>query len=405
MSEARDPGELLRLLDEGLISRRTLLRSLGIGSALAVGGGVLSACGATGSKAKPADKPAKDLSATEKVLVWSNWPLYIDVDEKTKKHPTLEAFEAKTGLKVTYTEDVNDNDEFYGKIRPPLSAGKSIGRDIVVLTDWMAARMIRLKYVQKLDKKQIPNAKNVRSALQHPGFDKNRDYTLPWQSGLTGISYNPKATAGKPVETIDALLTDKALKGRVTVLTEMRDTIGLVMLAQGKDPAKFSDSDYENAINMLDKAVKDGQIRKFTGNDYAEGLASGNIAACIAWSGDVIQLQADNPDIKFVTPESGAMLWSDNMMIPNGSVHQKNAEMAMDYYYDPKVAAQVAAYVNYICPVEGAKEEMASIDKSLVDNPLIFPDDATLSKTHIFKGLNADQEKKYTDMFTKVSGA
>src|SRR6058998_1454082 len=384
--------DLVLRLNERLLSRRTLLRGLGVGGALAMSSGVLAGCGTSGGKAKNSDKVVKDLSATEKKIVWSNWPLYIDVNDKTKARPTIDDFEKQTGIKVTYIEDINDNDEFFGKVRPELAAGKATGRDIVTLTDWMAGRMIRLNYVEKFDKANIPNAKNLRSALAHPGFDPNRDYTLPWQSGLTGVAYNPKATGGKPVESITQLLTDKSLKGRVTALTEMRDTMGLIMLDQGKDPANFTDDDFANAIDMMKKAVSDGQIRKFTGNDYAQGLANGNIAACIAWSGDVIQLQPDNPGIKLVIPEAGAMLWSDNLMIPNKASHKANAEKLINYYYDPMVAAKVAAYVNYICPVEGAKQAMEQVDKSYVDNQLIFPDQSTLAKTHIFKNLDGPTE-------------
>src|SRR4051794_7233901 len=397
--------DLVLRLNERLLSRRTLLRGLGVGGALAMSSGVLAGCGTSGGKAKNSDKVVKDLSATEKKIVWSNWPLYIDVNDKTKARPTIDDFEQQTGIKVTYIEDINDNDEFFGKVRPQLASGKATGRDIVTLTDWMAGRMIRLNYVEKFDKANIPNAKNLSTALQHPGFDQNRDYTLPWQSGLTGVAYNPKATGGKAVGSISELLTDKSLKGKVTALTEMRDTMGLIMLDQGKDPANFTDDDFANAIDMLKKAVSDGQIRKFTGNDYAQGLANGNIAACIAWSGDVIQLQADNASIKLVIPEAGCMLWSDNMMVPNKASHKTNAEKIMNYYYDPVVAAKVAAYVNYICPVDGAQQAMEKIDKSYVHNQLIFPDDTTLSKAHIFQNLNAAQEKKYTDMFTAVTGA
>jgi spermidine/putrescine transport system substrate-binding protein len=397
--------DLVLRLNKRLLSRRSLLRGLGVGGALAMSSGVLAGCGTSGGKVSNADKTVKDLSATEKKVVWSNWPLYIDVNDKTKKHPTIDAFEQQTGISVSYIEDVNDNDEFFGKVRPELAAGKATGRDIVTLTDWMAGRMIRLNYVEKFDKANIPNAKNLNPALQHPGFDTNRDYTLPWQSGLTGVAFNPKATGGKPVTSISQLLTDKSLKGKVTALTEMRDTMGLILLDQGKDPDSFTDDDFANAIDMLKKAVSDGQIRKFTGNDYAQGLANGNIAACIAWSGDVIQLQADNPGIKLEIPDAGCMLWSDNLMIPNKATHKTNAEKVINYYYDPVVAAKVAAYVNYICPVSGAQQAMEKIDKSYVDNQLIFPDATTLSKTHIFRNLDGPTETKYNNMFTAVTGA
>ena len=399
-------ADLVRQLQRAMLTRRTVLRGLGMGVALSTSGSLLAACGSEGSSSGTSSAPTADLSSSEKTIAWSNWPLYIDVDEETEERPTLAAFTKETGIEVTYTEDVNDNDEFFGKVRPQLSAGKSTGRDLVTLTDWMAGRMIGLEYVQKLDKAKIPNAKNLQPALAKPSFDPSRDYTMPWQSGLTGIAYNSSATGGKPVMTITELLTDPALKGKVTALSEMRDTMGLILLDMGKDPSDFQDADFEAAIEMLEKAVKDGQIRQFTGNDYAQGLAAGNIAACIAWSGDVIQLQADDPGITFQIPEAGAMIWSDNLMIPKGSQHQENAHKLIDYYYDPAVAAEVAAYVNYICPVAGAQEAMVEIDPELAENPLIFPDDAALAKLHDFMSLDdADQETKFTDLFTGVTGA
>ena len=399
----QDAADLVRRMNEHLISRRSLLRGLGAGGALLAGSGVLSACGTKGGKATSSEKTVKDLSATEKRVIWSNWPDYIDLNAKQTKRPSIDAFEAQTGIKVTYQEDINDNDQFFGKIRPELSAGQPTGRDLVVLTDWMAARMIRLNYVQKFDKTNMPNAKNLSPALAHPEFDSNRDYTMPWQSGLTGIGWNKKQTG--PVTTITQLLTDKSLKGKVTALTEMRDTMGLIMLDQGKDPANFTDDDFANAIDMLQKAVSDGQIRKFTGNEYIKGLASGEIVACFAWSGDVFQAQLDNPNVRLSIPDAGAMLWSDNLMIPNKAAHKTNAEKLINYYYDPHVAAVVEDYINYVCPVEGAQDAMKTVDKSLVSSPLIFPDAKLLAQTHIFKGLTADQEKKYTDMFTAVTGA
>lgn len=391
--------EAITALTRAMMSRRLFLRGAGTGAAALA----LAACGTKGTAKKPAQQVATDHSDRDKTLNFSNWPLYIDVDDKTKKKPSLDKFIASSGIAVKYTEDINDNDEFFGKVHNQLSAGQDTGRDLIVLTDWMAARLVRFHWVEKLDHANIPNFKNVQPVLQKVGFDPHRDYTLPWQSGLTGISYNPKSSGG-PVKTVTELLTDPRLKGKVTALTEMRDTIGLIMLEQGKDPEKFTDDDFANAADMLQKAVSDKQIRKFTGNDYAQDLAAGNIAAALAWSGDVIQLQADNPKIAFVVPDAGCMLWSDNMMIPNKAQHKKNAEKLMNFYYDPVNAAMVAAYVNYICPVAGAQEELAKTDPGTAKNPLIFPDAATLKKTHGFKALDAKTEKKYNDMFQKVIG-
>ncbi len=385
----------------GQLSRRSVLRGAGgVGVAAA-----LAACGTSGSTVAKEDRAAsKDKSDTDKALNVSNWPLYIDYNDDETQKPSLDAFEKQTSLSVTYTEDVNDNSEFFGKVRNQLSGNKDTGRDLMVLTDWMAARMIRLGWIQKIDKANTPNfPANLIPSLAKPGFDESRDYSAPWQSGLTGIAYNEKIT-GK-VGSISELLTRADLKGKVTLLSEMRDTMGLVLLDMGKDPADFTDDDFAAAIDTVQKAVDSGQVRKFTGNEYAQDLAKGNIAACTAWSGDVIQLQFDDPKIKFVTPEAGLMLWSDNMLIPNKAQHKKNAEKWIDYYYDPQVGAEVAAWVNYICPVEGAREAMTKIDKDLVDNQLIFPDESTLAQTNVFRGLDQAEERSYEDMFAKVTGA
>jgi spermidine/putrescine transport system substrate-binding protein len=367
--------------------------------------GAPSTSGAATTSSVPTLPDYPDKSASEKSLNWSNWPLYIDIDAKGKNHPTIEAFTKATGIKVKYTEDINDNDEFFSKVKPQLSSHQDTGRDLMVLTDWMAGRLVRLGWVEQLDRSKIPNAGNLIPSLAHPGFDPGRNYSLPWQSGLTGIGYNSKATGGVKVESIDELFTNKALKGKVTALTEMRDTMGLVLFSMGKNPANFTDDDFGAAIEKLQKAVSDGQIRQFTGNDYAAQLGKGTISAAIAWSGDIIQLQTDNKNIEFVVPDAGAMLWADNMLIPQKAQHRANAEAVMNYYYEPSVAAALADYVNYICPVTGAQAAMEKIDAAAAKNPLIFPSAASLAKTAIFKALDPTTESKYNDMFQKVTGA
>jgi len=386
-------------------SRRTVLRGLLAAGAFAATGASLSACGTSGTKQTEADCVSDDKSGSEKKLVFSNWPLYIDVDEKDeKKRPTLDAFTTKSGIQVTYQEDINDNNEFFGKVRNQLSACQAIDRDIMVLTDWMASRMIRLGWVQKLEKDKIPNVEaNLLPTLQGRSWDKANEYAVPWQSGLSGLAYNAKVA--KEVRTVDELLTRPDLKGKVTALSEMRDTMGLLLEANGDDPSDFTDDQFDKALDQLRTATESGQIRRFTGNDYAQDLAKGDIAACIAWSGDVIQLAFEDEKIKFVTPDSGIMLWSDNMQVPNKATHRGNAEELMNYYYEPEVAAELAAYVNYICPVTGAKDAMDKIDPELAANPLIFPDDATLGKAKVFMALDERQERDYEQKFQQVIGA
>ena len=387
------------------ITRRQLLRRAAAGGAVLSLPSLLAACGGDsgieGSANTQSTAASTDTTLAEQLTI-SNWPLYIDIDEKTKKRPTLEQFEQEKGVHVKYIEDVNDNEEWFGKFQAQLAQGQAIDRDLVVLTDWMAARMVRLGYVEKLNKEAIPNSAKLVSALQSPGWDPKREYSLPWQSGLTGIAYNEKKL-GKAITSIDQLFTDPDLHDAVTALSEMPDTMGLVMSSNGDDPSKVTDEAFGKAIEKLQSAVDSGQIQKFTGNDYAAALAGGSILAAIAWSGDVVQLQLDNPNLKFVIPDDGGMIWTDNMLIPTGG-DVFTASTFMDFVYDPKIAAQIEAYVNYICPVDGAKDEMLKIDPEIANNNLIFPDEETLSKVKIFDAEAADN-REYKEQFQTVIGA
>ena len=389
------------------LTRRQLLERAALGGAALSLPGFLAACGGGGDIEGAATTTATGAATTgaEKTLAdkltISNWTLYIDIDEDTKKYPTLEQFTEETGVEVEYIEDVNDNDEWFGKNQAALARGNAIGRDLTVLTDWMAARMVRLGYVEKLDKEAIPNASNLVDALASPGWDPNREYSLPWQSGMTGIGYDKTKIDG--VTSLKQLLEDPKLKGKVTFLTEMPDTMGLMILDGGGDPTKVVKSEFDEAIERLQRGVDSGQIRQFTGNDYSALLAKGDIIAAVAWSGDMVQLQADNPNLEFVLPDAGGMIWTDNMLIPKGG-DVFTASTFMNYVYRPEVAAQIEAYVNYICPVKGAEEEIKAIDPELADNRLIFPSEETLAKVKIFDAEAAD-DKGYKQKFQAVIGA
>jgi spermidine/putrescine transport system substrate-binding protein len=406
------PGteDIRRLLGASAVSRRGFLRGAGLaGLGLGVPG-LLSACGTEGASQTADSCVSKDLSSTQKTMNFSNWPLYIDEAEvkrngkKVTVNPTLEKFQKETGIKVDYVADVNDNSEFFGVVRNQLADCKPTGRDIMVLTDWMAARLVGLGWLQKLDPSKMPNVEaNLVANLKSPGWDEKREYSVPWQSGLTGIAYNAKLT--KEVRSFDELLTRPDLKGKVSLLSEMHDTMLFMLLLEGADPEDFTADEFSAAVDRLQKATDAGQIRSFTGNEYAQDLVKGNVVACEAWSGDVIQLQFDNPDIKFVAPEEGLALWSDNMLVPNKADHKANAEQLMNYYYEPEVAAQLAAWVNYICPVQGAKEAMEKIDPELAANKLIFPDERTLSNAKNFMGLDQKTEQRYQKQFAAVIGA
>jgi spermidine/putrescine transport system substrate-binding protein len=388
------------------MTRRSLLRA-SAGGALAVGGlGALTGCGIPAAGNTQGGVSAEDHSAKEKVVNFSNWTEYIDVDESEKHHPTLDQFKKRTGISVKYTEDINDNVEFFGKIKPQLAAGQDTGRDIIVLTDWLAARLIRLGWVQKLDASNLPHAyTNLSAQFRNPDWDPGRAYSYVWQGISTVIAYNKKALDGVEVKSVSDLLDNPKLKGKVGFLSEMRDSIGMTLLDMGKDPGKFTADDYDAAIARIQKAVDKGQIRRFTGNDYTSDLTSGDFAACIAWAGDVVQLKADSPDIDFIIPDSGYMTSTDNFLIPNKARHKTNAERLIDFYYEPGPAAELAAYINYVTPVDGVKAELEKIDPDAANNPLIIPDKAMAAKSHAFRSLSAKEETEFEQKFAKLTGA
>ncbi|MFF7476051.1 extracellular solute-binding protein [Streptomyces sp. NPDC008092] len=386
------------------LSRRSLLRALGGTAAL----GTLAGCGVPAAYVKAGDRAVTDASATDHRLVFANWPLYIDVDDDNpNKRPTLDAFEKSTGISVDYIEEINDNDEFFGKISPALMNHQSTGRDLIVISDWMCARFVRLGWVQKMDRAQQPNvAKYLDPLLRSPAFDPGRLCTVPWQSGITGIAYN-RRKLGREIRHVKDLWASD-LKGRVTLLSGLDEAFALLMQGNGVDITKWTADDFHDVCDEVQQQVDRGQIRRFTGNDYTKDLVSGDVLACQAYSGDVIQLQADNPDIRFLVPEEGAELWSDSLMIPDRAAHKTNAERLVDYYYEPEVAAELAAWVNYVCPVPAAQQVLAdSKDKdtaALADNPLIFPNTAMRKRLAIARDITSKERVEFAKRWNEIVG-
>lgn len=379
-----------------MLSRRAVLGGLGLG--LGVGALALAGCGPV-SRAAPT--AAVDESASDPRLVWDNWPAYLDEDDDGG-YPTLMAFEEQTGISVTYNVAVDDNNSYYGKVKDQLALGQYIGADTVCLTEWMVSRLARRGYIQELDHANIPNIANLTPSLANPDFDPGRHHSLPFQAGFAGICWNKEKLPNGLASVED--LWDPALRGRVGVLSEMRDTIGLIMLAQGTDIAgSWGDDEFMNAIDVFRKQVDEGQIRNIKGNAYLNDLQNEDTLAAICWSGDITLINTEAGDKwEFALPDSGGTLWNDTFVVPMGSQRKANAEALMNYYYEPEVAAEVAAWVNYITPVDGAKDAMESIDPELAENQLIFPDEDTLAQSHIFRTLTADEEKDYQAEFQKV---
>ncbi|MEU6227380.1 spermidine/putrescine ABC transporter substrate-binding protein [Streptomyces sp. NPDC047042] len=386
------------------LDRRSLLRALGV-----VGGGVaLAGCGVPAAYVAPGKRAATDLSARDKRLTWANWPLYIDTDdEDTRRRPTLEGFERRTGIAVDYVEEINDNDEFFGKVSPALMNHQATGRDLVVVSDWMCARFVRLGWVQEMDRARQPNvAKYLDPQLRSPAFDPGRRFTVPWQSGITGIAYNRRGL-GREIRHVSDLWADD-LRGRVTLLSGLDEAFALLMQGNGVDITRWTADDFELVCEQVARRVRAGHIRRFTGNDYIKDLASGDVLACQAYSGDVIQLQADDPDIRFVVPEEGAELWAESLMIPNLARHKANAEALIDYYYRPEVAAGLAAWVNYVCPVPAARDVLASAKDeetaALAEDPLIFPDSAMRRRLAIARDITGKERVGFARRWNAIVG-
>jgi len=389
MSKESSLSPEARSIIGAMVSRRAVLAGAGgLGAA-----GLLAACGGS------------DSADSSNGVRWGNWPLYLDYDEDTKKYPTLEKFIEQTGIAATYFEDYNDNDEFYGKVQAQLKLGEDIGYDVVTPTDWMAARWIRLGYTQKFDTANIPNKSNILDSLASPSFDANREQTLTWQGIMGGFGWNVEKNP-KGIRTIDELFAPQN-KGKIVVLSEMRDTIGIILLSQGVNLQTVTEDQFMNAVDFMAKKIADGWIRGVKGNEYAEDLTSGDATAVIGWSGDMFILKAENEGkFDFALPDSGGTISGDNFIIPStaSAEGKASAEKLINFYYDPAIAAEVAAYVNYVCPVKGAQAEMEKIDPALAASPFIFPDAAMSAKLNVFRSLTPAEETTWSEAFQKAAG-
>ena len=389
MSKESSLSPEARSIIGAMVSRRAVLAGAGgLGAA-----GLLAACGGS------------DSADNANSVRWGNWPLYLDYDEETKKYPTLEKFIEQTGIAATYFEDYNDNDEFFGKVQAQLKLGEDIGYDVVTPTDWMAARWIRLGYTQKFDAANIPNKSNILDSLASPSFDANREQTLTWQGIMGGFGWNVEKNP-KGIRTIDELFAPQN-KGKIVVLSEMRDTIGIILLSQGVSLQTVTEDQFMNAVDFMAKKISDGWIRGVKGNEYAEDLTSGDATAVIGWSGDMFILKAENEGkFDFALPDSGGTISGDNFVIPStaSAEGKANAEKLINFYYDPAIAAEVAAYVNYVCPVKGAQAEMEKIDPALAASPFIFPDAAMSAKLNVFRSLTPTEETTWSEAFQKAAG-
>ncbi|MFI7587708.1 spermidine/putrescine ABC transporter substrate-binding protein [Spongisporangium articulatum] len=387
--------------------RRAFLKALGV-LGLGAAGLPLAACGNGADSPGSGPSPARDVSTRDLLVNWASRPLYLDYDADQKSHPTLDVFTRTVGIKVTYEESIQDGESFYEEVQPQLRSGRDIGADLVVLRDHVAARLIRQGYVQRLDRSKIPNAANLLPALADPNWDPGRQYSLPWQSGYTGLAWRRDAVDDGLRSVSD--LWRKDLKGKVVVLSEMRDTMGLLLGEQGADVGGangtgFTDDDFSKALEVLEKQLSSGQIRRVAGAEYADDLVSGDAVAVIARSGDIAQLnEMHGHKWDFALPDGGGLRWSDDLLIPIGAPHKENAEILINYYYGPKVAATVAEAIRFVCPVTGAQEQMQTIDSRVAVDDRVFPTPEQFAKVPAFRDLQPAEEAQFDSDFRTVIG-
>jgi len=397
------------------LTRRVFLQ----GSALAGFSAFLAACGISGQGSTAPSAAAATSAASLAPTVgpsptnltgnlnWANWIGYIDVSDDNKTHPTIDKFTQETTIKVNYVEAVDDNETFFSRdLQGPISAGQPTQWDLVVLTDWMIARLARLGWLDTIETTNTPNfVANLADNYKARSFDPNTNLAAPWQSGMTGIGFDKNKTGD--LTSLD-VFWDAKYKGKLTYLTEMRDTVGLAAVKLGFDPAKLTQDQFDQSLALVKTAVDAGLVRQLTGNSYVDVMAAGDAIVAMAWSGDVTGLlvpdQKPDQDFQWALPTEGGMLWTDNMAIPKGAVNKGQAEAWIDFYYNPVNAATVEAYINYVCPVKGAKEEIIKLDATLGDNPLIFPPADWVARLHQFRAVTADEEKSWGEAFSKIIG-
>ena len=392
-------------------TRRALVVGGGVVAAAAVVAGILAVTGDSGGgTATPGTEPEPGGTTPTgtgeggQVRVF-NWQAYIDPSEDGNVG-TLDRFTAATGIAVEYDEGFNDNNEVFNRdLQPVLGVGKQVDFDIMCPTYWMAARVKGLGWVEPLPLDLIPNHVNLEDQYLNLPWDQGAEYQMPWQAGITGFAYNPALT-GRQLTSINDLF-DPEFAGKVALFTEMRDTLGLVMLGMGLDPSVLDEAGAQAALDKIDAATKSGQIRAFTGNEYLRSLESGDFVACVAWSGDIVQLNYTRPDIKFVIPDQGGISWFDTMMIPKGSPNVAQAAAFMNFVYDPTNAALLTKYVQYVSPVKGVKDKLLAMGgdaAALAESPLLFPSEEDKKRLYVFADLPQDVDLDLTDKFLKITG-
>ena len=385
MANEIDPRLLHRFTAARATRRQFLGRGAAAAAALAMGPSFLAACGS---------KPGPSAPVSNALRI-SNWPFYM-VDG------FIADFQNKAGITVDYKEDFNDNEEWFAKVKESLSRKQDIGCDLVVPTSFMVGRLHSLGWLNNFNAANIPNLKNMRPDLLNASVDPGRKFSAPYMSGLVGLAYN-RAVTGRDIKTIEDLW-DRAFKGKITLFSDAQDGLGMIMLSQGNSPENPTTETVRKAVDLVKEQKDKGQVRKFTGNDYTNDLAAGNIIVGQAYSGDVVQLQADNPDLQFVVPQTGGTTFIDTIVIPYTTQHQDWAETWINYVYDRQNYAKLIAHTNYVPVLSNMVDDLNKIDPKLAANPLINPPQSVLDNVKSWPALSDQQTEEFNKMYAAVTG-
>lgn len=395
----RDPiiAALVQRARSSQLSRRRLLQGLGLGAA-ALGASSLAACAGGG--------PAHG-DGSAGTLRWASWTYYLDFDEETQEFTSLSEFMADSNIKVEYFEDIDDNKMFMAKVKDQLKLGTDTGYDLFTLTDSSLIRLLEQEQLMSFDHTLMPNVSaNMIDLVRHSSFDPDREWSVPYQSGMTGLVYNTQLYP-KGVRSVSDLWSDE-LKGKVSLLSEQDDTLGLVMLEQGIDITgeEWGEDEFFAALAVVEEQIKNGNVYTVKGNSYTQDLQSGAVLAGMAWSGDVAMINEEEGEEvwKFVVPDAGATMFIDSFCLPDPTAAYEQAHELVDYYYDPEVAAQVAEYVQYVTPVKGAREAMEKLNPEMAENTLIFPDEDMSARVHDMRTPTAQEDNTYAQAYQKVLG-
>ncbi|WP_123025730.1 polyamine ABC transporter substrate-binding protein [Mycolicibacterium stellerae] len=387
MTPGIDLNLAARLASNRTSRRRFIGGSAAAAAAAVLGPAFLAAC------SKDSGGGGEDVSDSLRI---SNWPAYMAPD-------FVKGFQDAESITVDYKEDLNDNEEWFAKVKEPLQRKQDIGADLAVPTTFMAVRLQQLGFLSELNHANIPNIENLRPDLLEASVDPGRKFSAPYMSGFVGIGYNRAAT-GRDIKSIDDLW-DPAFKGRVSLFSDTQDALGMIMMSQGSSIDKPDEATVQKAIDLVKEEKDKGQIRRFTGNDYLDDLAAGNLVVAQAYSGDVVQLQADNPDVQFIIPESGGTTFVDTMVIPYTTQHQDWAEKWINYIYDRANYAKLVSFVQYIPVLSGMTEELEKVDPDSAKNPLINPPADMLAKAKGWPALTDEQLQKFNTAYAAVTGA